>query len=104
MRSWIACRSWLPSGRLIVIVNGLNPPAWLLVVPAVKDGENGRGLSHGLPFGPAVTLNVDEESTVPLAVHGSIEATVVYGPHKAGVLNGARSPPKKCSSKSSNGS
>ena len=45
MCSWIACRFWLPSSRLIVIVNGLNPPAWMLVVPAVSDGLNGSGLA-----------------------------------------------------------
>ena len=34
-------RFWLPSSRDIVIVNGLNPPAWIFVVPAVNDGANG---------------------------------------------------------------
>src|ERR1700733_13925295 len=36
------CNGWGPSSRLIVIVNGLKPPAELLVVPAVREGLNGR--------------------------------------------------------------
>ncbi len=41
MCSEIAFRLWLPSSRLIVIVNGLKAPAWLLVAPAVSEGANG---------------------------------------------------------------
>jgi hypothetical protein len=88
----------------MVIVNGLNPPAWILAIPAVNDGENGNGSEHGLPFGPDTTSNVEVEPTGSLPVHGTIDALVVYAPHKAGVLNGARFPPKKCSSNVSNGS
>src|SRR5580693_1639289 len=76
----------------------------MFVVPAVNDGLNGRGLAQGLPLGPELTSNVEEDGTGGLPDHGAIEALVVYAPHNAGVANGARSPPKKCSSKSSNGS
>jgi hypothetical protein len=76
----------------------------MLVVPAVNDGLNGSGLWHGLPFGPETILNVELESTGSVPVHGAIDAVVVYAPHRAGVLNGARLPPKKCSSNVSNGS
>jgi len=58
-------------------VNGLNPPAWILVVPAVKLGWNGNGLEHGAPFGPLVILNSEEESIGSVPDHGSIDATDV---------------------------
>jgi hypothetical protein len=73
----MAWRFWLPSGLLIVIVNGLNPPAWKLVVPAVSDGLNGNGLAHGTPFGPETTLNVELESTGTTLEDGTIDAVVV---------------------------
>src|SRR6202035_2788076 len=75
----------------------------MLVVPAVSEGLKGSGLWHALPFGPVLTLNVDEDSVVPFSAHGVNVPVVVYEPHNAGVLNGARSPPKKCSSTSSKG-
>src|ERR1700722_1898913 len=96
-------RFWLPSPRLIVIVNGLNPPAWILVVPAVSDGLNGSGLAQGRPPGPEITRNVEDGDAGGVPDHGAIELVVGYEPHEDGVANGARSPPKKCSSKSSKG-
>src|ERR1700682_4595852 len=75
----------------------------MLVVPAVKLGSNGNGLRHGPPSGPVLISNVEDDSTAGLPDHGSIDATVVYEPHNAGVPNGALLPPKKCSLKSSNG-
>src|SRR5580693_403336 len=76
----------------------------MFVVPAVNDGLNGRGLAQGLPLGPELTSNVEEDGTGGLPDHGAIDALVVYAPHDAGVANGARLPPKKCSSRSSKGS
>ena len=35
---------------------GVYPPACTLVVPASNPGWNGRGLAHGVPFGPARDL------------------------------------------------
>ncbi len=53
-----------PSSRLTVIVNGENPPAWMLVVPAVSDGLNGSVVpGHGPPLGPLVTSKLEELST-----------------------------------------
>src|SRR5580704_18372316 len=104
MCSAMPCRGCSPSSRRIVITNGLNPPAWILEVPTVRVGLNGSGSLHALPFGPLVTSNVELESTAPVSVHGSTAAVVVYAPHFDGVASGARSPPKKCSSKVSNGS
>src|SRR6185312_9970345 len=78
MCSWIACRSCWPSSRPIVIVNGLNPPAWMLVVPAVSDGENGRlAPGHGLPLGPDVTSKLDDGCAASVPVHGVNDAVVV---------------------------
>ena len=51
-------------------MNGLNPPAWMLVVPAVSDGANGSGFAHGLPFGPEMMLNSEEDSVVGFPDHG----------------------------------
>ena len=69
MCSEIACRFWLPSSRLIVIVNGEKPPAWMLVVPAVSDGSNGRlAPGHGRPFGPEVIWKDEDVLTGPVAV------------------------------------
>src|SRR6185312_11939628 len=80
------------------------PPACTLEVPAVSVGENGNGLEHALPLGPEVMSNVEDGVTGAPPDHGEIDATVVYEPHGPGVLNGARSPPKKCSFRSSKGS
>ena len=64
--------------RLIVIVNGLNPPAWLLVVPAVNDGLNGRlAPGHGPPFGPEVIWKLEDVLTGALPSHGVNDACVV---------------------------
>src|SRR6185437_5680792 len=76
----------------------------MLVVPAVNDGLKGSGLEHGAPFGPETTSNVEADVDGSFPDHGAIDAVVVYAPHKPGVDSGARSPPKKCSFKSSNGS
>src|ERR1700743_1615386 len=98
MCSVTACKDCWPSSRLMVIVNGLNPPAWMLVVPAVNDGENGKlGSGQGDPFGPLVTSNVEEAFTLSAPDHGAYVALVLYAPHRAGLASGARSPPKKCS-------
>src|SRR6202046_4631401 len=48
-------------------------------------------------------LNDDSAVTGPFPSHGVNTAVVVYIPHRVGVANGARSPPKKCSSRFSNG-
>jgi hypothetical protein len=49
----------------------------MLVVPAVSDGSNNNGLSQGLPFGPLVMSNVEEDSAGGLPDHGAIVAVVV---------------------------
>ena len=65
------CNSCSPSSRLIVSSNGENPPAWILLVPVVNVGLNGRlAPGHGLPFGPVVTSNVEADSTVAVSDHG----------------------------------
>src|SRR5580693_350141 len=76
----------------------------MFVLPAVNDGLNGNGSAHELPLGPLLTSNVEDDGTAGLPDHGAIDALVVYAPHNAGVANGALSPPKKCNSRSSNGS
>ena len=66
-------------------MNGLNPPAWMLVVPAVSDGANGSGFAHGFfsapktprTSGPEVIRNSEEESTGGLPDHGAIDAVEV---------------------------
>src|SRR3984957_818039 len=100
-----------PSLRLNVNVSGENALALMFVAPPVNDGSNGRRApGHGRPAGssklagPLVISNVELESTSPDSVHGSIAAVVVYAPQRAGLANGALSPPKKCSSNVSNGS
>ena len=61
MCSAIELRLCWPSWRLIVIVNGEKPPAWMLVTPAVSSGENGsEGPGQALPLGPEVISNVEE--------------------------------------------
>src|ERR1700727_1978681 len=70
MCSWMLCRFCCPSSRDIVITNGVNPPAWMLDVPAVNDGLNCSGLWHGLPLGPETTLNCEEDSVVAASDHG----------------------------------
>ena len=62
--SWIAAQaSAVPSSRDIVIVNGVKPPAWMLVDPAVRVGANGRlAPGHGWPSGPEVTLGSSRSS------------------------------------------
>lgn len=64
-------------------------------LPVVNDGLNGNGLEHGVPFGPEVILNSEDDSTGAFPDHGAIDAVVVYPPHEAGVPNGALDPPKK---------
>src|ERR1700722_2874355 len=99
-----------PSLRLNVSVSGENAPAAMFVAPPFNDGPNGRcAPGHGLPAGslklagPLSISNVELESPPPHPVHGSIAAVVVYAPQRAGLANGALSPPKKCSSNVSNG-
>ena len=88
----------------MVVVSGLNAPALLLVVPPVKDGTNGNAApGHGLPFGPEVTSKPEELPIGALPDHGVNDALVVYVPQCDGVVSGARSPPKKCTSRFSNG-
>src|ERR1700749_1472971 len=77
MCSWIACRVWLPSSRLIVIVNGVKPPAWMFVVPAVSDGAKGSGAAPGGPFGPDATSKDDAETDGSLLDHAVRLALVV---------------------------
>ena len=90
--------------RFNVTVNGENAPAWMFVAPAFTVGLNGRvAPGHGPPPGPWSMLNDDSEVTGPLPSHGVKTAVVVYVPHRVGVASGARSPPKKCSSRFSNG-
>jgi hypothetical protein len=68
--NWTPCRFCSPSSRLIVITNGVNPPAWMLVVPVVNVGSNGSGSWHGPPFGPLTMSNVEEDSAVGFPDHG----------------------------------
>src|SRR5487761_1195254 len=99
------CMFCSPFLRVIVNVSGLNAPALTFVAPPVSDGSNGRlAPGPGPPPGPCSILNEDSEVTGPLPSHGVNTAVVVYVPQRDGVLNGARSPPKKCSSRFSNGS
>ena len=48
------------------------------------------GCGTSVPFGAEVMLNVEDAWAGSLPDHGLIEAVVVYGPHNAGVFNGAR--------------
>ena len=89
---------WSWSVREKVAVNGLKPPAWLLVVPAVNDGLKPPPhplviwkLSAGVAGGPE-----------PGADHGVSDVPVVYVPHAEGVVSGARGPPNRCSFRSLN--
>src|ERR1700727_604689 len=76
----------------------------MFVAPAFTVGLNGSvAPGHEPPPGPCSILNDDSEVTGPLPSHGVKTAVVVYVPHRDGVDNGARSPPKKCSSRFSNG-
>src|ERR1039458_3973842 len=95
---------WFPSSRESVVVSGLNDPALMFVVPDARAGENGSGLEHGAPPGPEVIWNVEDGLTAGVPDHGVNDVCVVYAPHNAGVLSGARAVPKKCSSRSLNGS
>ena len=105
MCSCTLCKSCWPSSRLIVIVNGLNPAAWMLVIPPASEGANGNGLAHALPFGPETMLNVEDAFAVSLPDHGAMAAVVVYAPHALGVdKRSAIATEKKWSFKSSNGS
>src|SRR5665213_4489494 len=63
MCSWMPCRFCWPSARLIVVVNGVNAPAWRFRLPVASDGLNVNGLSHGLSLGPLVIWNVEDGST-----------------------------------------
>src|ERR1700733_1231362 len=76
----------------------------MLVVPAVNNGLNGRlRPGHGLPLGPEAIWKEEVVSIGPLPSHGVNKAWVVYVPQREGVVSGARSPPKKCSSRFSKG-
>ncbi len=56
----IVSSAWLPSGRPIVTLNGVNAPARVLVEPPSKFGSNGSwALGHGVPLGPEVIWNSD---------------------------------------------
>src|SRR6185437_3904389 len=76
----------------------------MFVEPAVNSGLNGNGSRQGALFWPEVIWKVDDGVEAGLPDHGSIDALVVYAPHNGGVVKGARAPPKKWISKSSNGS
>src|ERR1700683_656729 len=72
-------------------------------------GENGSAApGHGEPFGyasvfgPLVIWKVEELCTGASPDHGVNDASVVYVPQRVGVARGARSPPKKFTSASSN--
>src|ERR1700726_187312 len=76
----------------------------MFVEPALNWGSNGRGFAQGAPFGPESISNADDGSTGALPDHGENDATVLYVPHNGGVDKGALADPKKCSSRSLNGS
>ena len=64
-----------PSSRLTVIVNGLNPPAWMLRRTSRQaTGLNGNGSAHDPPLGPDAMLNVEEGLAGSLPDHGAIDA------------------------------
>src|SRR5450759_3043881 len=86
-----------PSWRENVTLNGLKPPAWLFVVPALNDGLNP-------PPHPVLMLNVSDGVTAGVPLQGVSDVWVWNVPHDGGVMNGARRPPKKCSFRSLNGS
>ena len=92
MCSRMLCRFWLPSSRLIVIVNGVNAPACRFRLPAVSDGANGSGSAHGAPFGPEADLRTAARTLRAggLPDHGAIDAVVVYEPQAAACASGAR--------------
>ena len=76
----------------------------MFVLPAWNVGlERQRVRARRVPFGTARDLELEEDSTGGLPDHGVNDALVVYVPHNAGVASGAREPPKKWSSRSSNG-
>src|ERR1700704_421711 len=64
--------SWRP----IVVVNGVNAPAWMFVLPTVNDGENGSAPRHGPPANPEVTGKLDEDATGLVEDHDVNDAAV----------------------------
>src|SRR6185312_4787233 len=94
--------SWSP--RAIVVESGLNPRAWLLSVPALKDGAN--ALPQPAPPTPEEIAN-ESDGVASLAYgedHGVKSVAVANTPHDAGVTSGALAPPKKSSFRASKGS
>ncbi len=97
--SWIPFKNSSSSLRPNDSVNGLNPPAWLLVVPALNDGLN----CGPKQFSSTSKLLVGSAFGVYGVLHGSSSAVVVTGPHQRGFDNVARSPPCNVSFSSLNG-
>src|SRR5450759_2309966 len=88
-----------PSLRPKASVNGLNPPAWLLVVPAANDGAN---CGAGQPVTAKALLGV--EARLNGALHGVRSAFVTAAPHVLGFASVARGPPTSSSLRCSKGS
>src|SRR5580700_3952199 len=79
------------------MLNGLNAPAWLSVVPAVNDG---------LKFWPQLDpiVNSLDGSAGALPLHGVSCEVAAYVPHSDGVSSAARGPPNRSSLISLSGS
>src|ERR1019366_6748195 len=101
----VSIRCW-PSGRVRCMTNGVKPPASVVVVPAVSDGENGRAPDgEGAPPGPSAIAKLAfvRKSGAWGLLHGVRSALVVYVLHLVGVASVALLPPSKWRWKSLNG-
>ncbi len=96
VRPLICCS---PSLRANDSTNGLNEPAALLTVPAANDGA--KPLAQPEPIVNGRTNGLTGE---PGCAQEANDALAAYWPHVAGVASAARSPLKKWSFMSSNGS
>ncbi len=88
-----------------VTLSGLKAPAWLFVVPAVKDGANEDSDPHELPPGPLTMpkLLAQNASGMNGLLHGVKSALVVNSPHAPGVTSAPCAPPSNTIFKSLNG-
>src|ERR1019366_433109 len=101
----VSIRCW-PSGRVRCMTNGVKPPASVVVVPAVGDGENGRAPDgQAAPPGPSAIAKLAfvRKSGAWGLLHGVRSALVVYVLHLVGVASVALLPPSKWRWKSLNG-
>ena len=79
------------------MLNGLNAPAWVSVIPAVNDGLKPSPQ-------PESTVNSLDRSAGAPALHGVSCDVVVYLPQSDGVISAARGPPYRLSLISPTGS